>query len=171
MSSIEPDDSGGEVDSGEEISGGFVVAGGDSSELFELTEEILDEVSRFIEVSIKLGRRPTIWQGWDYGRFSGGCQWLADPRVGIVGLVGDQRISGHLRQQRIGADQIVRLPARQPERYRVAEGVDQGMDFGAQPAAAEADRLVVIFFLERRRYAGAPGRWCCRSWHIRCQPR
>jgi hypothetical protein len=60
VSSIEPDESGCEVDGSQEISGGFVVAGGDSSELFELTEEILDEVSRFIEFSVKVGRGQTI---------------------------------------------------------------------------------------------------------------
>ena len=42
MSSIKPDDNGGQVDGGEEISGSFVVARGDSFELFEFTEEILD---------------------------------------------------------------------------------------------------------------------------------
>ena len=171
MSSIEPNDSGREVDGREEISGGFVVAGGDGSELFEFTEEIFDEVSRFIEISVKIGGRQTIWPRWDYGRFAGGCEGLADPRVSIEGLVGDQRISGHLRQQGIGSDQIVGLPRRQQESQRVAEGVDQGVDFCAQPAAAFADRLVLIFFWERRRYAGAPARLCCRAWRIRCRPR
>jgi hypothetical protein len=60
VSSIEPNDSGGEVDGRQEISGGFVVAGGDGSELLEFTEEIFDQVSRFIEISVKIGRRQTI---------------------------------------------------------------------------------------------------------------
>jgi len=171
VSSIEPNDSGGEVDGRQEISGGFVVAGGDGSELLEFTEEIFDQVSRFIEISVKIGRRQTILPGWDYGRFASGCQRLADPRVSIEGLVGDQDISGHLRQQRIGSDQIVRLPRGQQESQRVAECVDQGVDFCAQPAAALADRLVVIFFWERRRCAGARAQSCCRSWRIRCRPR
>ena len=155
MSSIEPDDSGCEVDSSEEISGSFVVTRSDGSELFEFTEEILDEVARFIEVWIKVGRCPAIWSGRDYRRFAGRCQRLADPRVSVKGLVGDQRIGGDLRQQRISADQIVRLPRRQQESQRVAEGVDQGMDFGAQPAAAAANRLVLFFFWARRRCADA----------------
>jgi hypothetical protein len=41
----------------------------------------------------------------------------------------------------------VRLPRREQESQWVAEGIDQGMDFGAQPAAAATDRLVLIFFL------------------------
>jgi hypothetical protein len=42
VSSIEPDDRGGEVDGGEEIAGSFVVAGGDGAKLFEFTEEVFD---------------------------------------------------------------------------------------------------------------------------------
>ena len=57
MSSIEPDGSGGEVDGGEEISCGFVVAGGDGAKLFEFAEEVFDQVARFIEFAVKLGRR------------------------------------------------------------------------------------------------------------------
>ena len=158
------------MDGREEISGGFVVSGGNGSELFEFTEEIFNEVSRFVEISIKIGGRQTILPRWDYGRFAGRCQRLADPRVSIEGLVGDQRISGHLRQQRIGSDQIMGLPGRQQESQRVAERVDQSVDFCAQPAAALADRLVLVFFWERRRCAGAPARSCCRSWRIRCRP-
>ena len=54
MSSIEPDCSGSEVDSGEEIAGGFVVAGGDGAELFEFAEEVLDQVARLVEVAVEI---------------------------------------------------------------------------------------------------------------------
>jgi hypothetical protein len=40
----------------------------------------------------------------------------------------------------------VGLSRRQQKRQRIAEGVDQGMNFCAQPAAAVANRLSVIFF-------------------------
>ena len=42
LSSIEPDDSGHEVDCGEKVLCGLVVAGGDGPELLETTEEILN---------------------------------------------------------------------------------------------------------------------------------
>jgi hypothetical protein len=58
VSSIEPDCSGGEVDGGEEISGGFVIAGGNGTELFELAEEILDQVARLVKVLIEVALRP-----------------------------------------------------------------------------------------------------------------
>ncbi len=52
MSSIEPDDRGGEVDCAEEVSGGFVVARSDGTILFEFGEEIFDQVARFVEFFI-----------------------------------------------------------------------------------------------------------------------
>src|SRR6516162_10177901 len=38
------------------------------------------------------------------------------------------------------------LPGRQEEGQRIAEGIDHGMDFRAQPAFAAPDRLVFIVF-------------------------
>ena len=66
--------------------------------------------------------------------FAGRGQRFEDPLVGVEGAVGDQQAGGHVRQQRVGADQIMRLSRRQQERHRLAERVDQGMDFwGSAP--------------------------------------
>lgn len=54
---------------------------------------------------------------------------------------------------------------------RDREPHDQGMDFCAQPAAAVADRLIIIFFWGRLRCADGPEQWCCRSWRTRCRHR
>jgi hypothetical protein len=51
------DDSGGEADGSEEISGGFVIACGDGAKLREFSEEILDQVARLREFSVKFGGR------------------------------------------------------------------------------------------------------------------
>jgi hypothetical protein len=56
VSSIGPDDSGGEADGSQEISGDLVVTRRDGAELFEFPEEILDEVARLIKLSVKVGR-------------------------------------------------------------------------------------------------------------------
>ena len=146
MSSIEPDGSRGEVNGSKEISGGFVVARGDCPELLEPAEEILDQVARLLEFSVKLARCQAIWPGWDYGRFAGGGQGPENSRIGIEGPVGDQQIGGHFRQQRIGAGQVVRLSRRQQEAQRIAERVDEGVDLCAQPAAAVAECLILNFF-------------------------
>lgn len=63
MSSIEPNNSGGEVDGGEEISGGFVVARGDGPELFEFAEEVLDQVTRLIEFRVEIGGCAAVARG------------------------------------------------------------------------------------------------------------
>ena len=85
MSSIEPDSSGGEVDGGEEISGGFVIACGDGSELFELAEEILDQVARLVELAVKRAGGGAVSPERDDGGFAGLGQGLDDPLIGIIG--------------------------------------------------------------------------------------
>jgi hypothetical protein len=141
VSSIQPDSSGGEVDGSEKISDGLVIAGGNCAELFEFAEEVLDQVARFIELLVEFAR-----QGRDNGRLAGRRQWVEDLLVGVKSSVGDQQIGGHLRQQRVGANQIMGLSQCEQERQRLAERVDQSMGFCAQSAAAAANGLIVIFF-------------------------
>ena len=68
--------------------------------------------------------------------------------ISVKGFVGDQLVGRHLRQQRVGAKEIVGLSRGQQKSERIAEGIDQSMDFGGQPAAAKSDRLILVFFLE-----------------------
>ena len=66
--------------------------------------------------------------------------------VGIKSFVGQQRIGLHLRQQRVGPLQIMRLARGQEEAEWIAQGIDQGVDLGAQSAFASPDRLVFAVF-------------------------
>ena len=84
--------------------------------------------------------------GWDHERFACCEQGFDHALVGIESFVCQQGIGLHLRQQRIGAFQIMGLARRQEEVQRIAQGVDQGMDFGAQSAFAAPDRLVFAVF-------------------------
>lgn len=66
VSSIEPDDRGGEMDGVEEVAGGLVVAGGNVAILLELVKELLNQVARPIQMLVALalfvaalGRRVT----------------------------------------------------------------------------------------------------------------
>jgi hypothetical protein len=158
------------VERGEEIPCSLIVARSDTAELLEFAEEILDQVSRLVERLIKLAGGGSVLPRRDDGGFSGLRQRLEDALIGIVGFVGDQHPGGHLRQQRIGADEIMGLSRGQQEAQRIAERVDQSMDFSAQSAFAAADRLIIVFF-GRQRCAGGRVRWCCQSLHIRCRPR
>jgi hypothetical protein len=146
VSSIEPNRSGGEVDGGKEIPGGFVIARGDRPELLELAEEILDQTALFVEFPIEFARRQAVWSRRDDGGFASRRQGVEYAAIGIEGAIGDQQIGGHMRQQRIGSGQVVRLSRRQQEAQRIAERVDQGMDLGAQTAAAAAKCLILNFF-------------------------
>jgi hypothetical protein len=134
------------VDGGKEIPGGFVVAGGDCPELLELAEEILDQMAFFVEFAIELARRQAVWPRRDYGGFASRRQPVEDSAIGIESAICDQQVGGHMRQQRIGPGQVVRLSRRQQQAQRIAERVDQRMDLGAQTAAAAAKRLVLSFF-------------------------
>src|SRR3982751_134661 len=71
MSSIEPDESGGKVNAGQEASCGLVVAGGNGPELLELGEEVLDQMSGTVEVSVKGARRLAGFPRWDDRRLAG----------------------------------------------------------------------------------------------------
>jgi len=134
------------VEGGEEIPRGLIVARSDAAELFEPAEEILDQVACLVERLVERAGRCSVLPRRDDGGFSGTRQRLENTPVGIVGLVGDQDLGGHVRQQRISAGQIMGLSRGQQEAQRIAERVDQSVDFGAQSALAASDRLIVIFF-------------------------
>ena len=121
------------MERGEEISRGLIVTRGDAAVLFEFTEEILDQVARLVERLIELAGRCSVLPRRDDGGFPGTRQRFENTLIGIIGLVGDQDLGGHLRQQRIGADEIMGLSWGQQETQRVAEGVDQSVDLVLNP--------------------------------------
>src|SRR3954470_15069113 len=109
MSSIEPDESGGEVNAGQKASCGLVVAGGNGPELLELGEEGLDQMPGLVEVFVKGARcRPGLARGGDR-RLAGLGQRLDDPLGGIQGLVGNERLGLKLREKGIRSGQIMFL--------------------------------------------------------------
>ena len=146
MSSIEPNDGGGELNGGQEIALGFVVAGRDGTELLEFGEEVLDQMKRFKQVSIVVTTDLAIGFGGNDRELTGRGERLDDPFIGVECFVGKERVGLHARQKVIGTDEIVGFAAGQEQVDGVAQRVDQGMDFGAQSAARAADRLVFAGF-------------------------
>lgn len=67
--------------------------------------------------------------------------------VGVITLVGEQGFGLDKRQQRVGLRDVMDLPTREAERQRIAQGVDDHMDFRREPAARAADGLVETPFL------------------------
>ena len=68
MSSVEPKNSGDELDGSEESAGELVVSCCDGAESLEFAEEALDEVSFAIESEVCVTLDGTIGLGWDDGR-------------------------------------------------------------------------------------------------------
>ena len=134
------------MNGGEDVAGRFIVSRRGAPVLLEPSEEIFDEVARSTSMPIEITRRLSSRLGWDDGGLIGCGQRFDDPLIGIECLVGDQHVSLHIRQQVVSAYQIVSLAAGQVEADRVAKGIDQCVDLGAQSAARAPDCLVLTGF-------------------------
>jgi hypothetical protein len=65
-----------------------------------------------------------------------------NPFVSIVCLISDQQIGLHIEEQVVSAERIMGLATAQNEGNRIAQCIDQSVDFGAQSAAGSSDGLV-----------------------------
>ena len=117
------------MNTGKEIPGKFVVACGDGTEVFELVEEAFDEIAFAVErvVANTLYFAVGLWRD-HRGDFALGES--VDQRIGVVGLIGEQGAWIGAVDQRLRAGQIVRLPRGKHQFNRIAQGIDQSMDFG-----------------------------------------
>jgi hypothetical protein len=96
--------------------------------------------------------------GRDHGSFSRCTKRVDHTLIGVECFVCQQSVGLHPRQQRVGAFQIMGFAGGQKEGEWIAQGVNQGVDFGAQPAVAGPDRLVLTGFF------WAPALcWCART--------
>jgi len=134
------------VDSSEEVSRRFIVTGCDCPKLLQGS----------LDFAIALWR--------DNRGLACREQGLDHALVGIESFVANSVVAC-ICGSSASAPQIMRLTLGQEEGNRIAQGIHQRMDFGAQSAFAAPDRLVFTFFFGRQHYARA--RSCCRSWRIR----
>ena len=101
MPSIEPYISPDQEHGGKEVSGGFVVAGGDSTELLEFCEEILDQVARLIHVFVIVARVFSVGFWRDDDLFSGLFERLYDSFIGVECFIGQDGRCGYVRQKSV----------------------------------------------------------------------
>jgi hypothetical protein len=134
------------MDGGEEVTRGLVVTRGDGTKLLEFGKEILNEVTRHIEVAVVVAEQAAVCLGRDHRGLAGGGERRDDPLIGVERLVSDQRVGLHRGQQVVGTDQVMRLSAGQEEVDRIAERIGQDVNFGAQSTARSPDRLVLAGF-------------------------
>jgi hypothetical protein len=119
------------MDGGEEVARGLIITRGDRAKLLELGEEVLDQMACGVHVTIEFSGLPPICLPRDHHGFPRGDEWFNYPLVGVERLIGEQHIGLHVRQKFVCAHQIMSLATGQMKTNRIAEGVYQGVDFGA----------------------------------------
>lgn len=67
--------------------------------------------------------------------------------IGVISFVAEQGFGVDKRQQCVGLRDVMDLPTRKAERQRIAQGVDDHMDFRREPAARAANSLIETPFL------------------------
>ena len=133
------------MNAGEESLGEFVVTSGDGPKVLEHVEETLNEIAFTVESEIA----PTRGFSIRLGRNDWGDRPIAegsDEGVGVEGLVSDQSAGIDGFDQRLGTSEFVILAGAEHHLDRIAEGVDEGVNFGGQSSTRSADGLRTIFF-------------------------
>lgn len=92
MSSIEPNDSGGEVNRAEEVASGLVVASGNAAILLELVEELFNQMARPVQVLVVVARLFAAALGRDHDTLAGVLQGIDDSLLSVVSFVGDDGV-------------------------------------------------------------------------------
>src|ERR1700744_3024113 len=122
------------MDHRSEGSVGFFISCGNSSEGFELTEEILDQMTPPVHMEVAGNRAYPVRLGRDHGYGTAIVQ-LGTDGVAIEGFVGEERFEFDVLDERLDADAVMALARQQDEAREIAERVDQRHDLGRQAAA------------------------------------
>ena len=130
------------MDGGEEVACGLVIAGGNGTKELEFGEEVFNQVAAFVKFLVVIPLHFAVGLGRNHRRLARLLQGDQHARIGIEAFVGEHSVGLKFRQQRIGAFQVAGLPTGEMKSSGVAEGVDGGVNLGAQPALAAPDGLV-----------------------------
>ena len=103
----------------------------------EIAFAVEGEIARARGFSVGFG-----WDDWDDRSIAEG----GDESVGVERLVGDQSAGIDGFDERFSASQIVILARAEHHLDRIAEGIDEHVNFGGQSAAGSADGLRAVFF-------------------------
>jgi len=127
----------------EERSGELVVAGGDGTVDFQMTDQALDTVALSIETLVPADRRLAVRARRDHWLHSRLAEAVAD-RVAVVALVGDQ-VTGldfGERAERFELGAVGRFAAGEMEGKREAGGITETVNFTGEPAPRAAKSLL-----------------------------
>ena len=149
------------MDAGERVSGGLIITGRDSSELLELADEILNQMARLVHLSIKIARHLARTLGRDHWDFAC-CQEAVDHSlIDIERFIGQHGISFHLRQQRVGALEIMRLTAVRKNASGLPRASTIRWIFVLNPPLLRPIAWSSPAFFGRQRYVGGHARSSC----------
>jgi len=125
---------------------GFLIACGESPELFEPAEAAFDAIALPVELLIMHALLFSTAPGRDHRHCVDRFDVVHDA-VRVVALVGDDRLGLPLAQQIDSLSTVVDLPGRDAEVDRLAILVSQQMDFGRQTSSGTPQSLVRAPFL------------------------
>jgi hypothetical protein len=133
------------MDGPEERVGKLVVTCSDRPETLEFAEEPLDEVTFAIEGEVGFALYASAGIVW-YDRSDAAFVQGLDQGVGVVSLVGEERVRFDLFEQGCCLGQIMGLARSERQGDRIAQSVDDGVDFRRQPASGSSDGLIAAVF-------------------------
>ena len=90
------------MDHGGEAAVGFAGAHGDTLELFELAEEVFDEVAPLVELAVERQGWNAPWVLRDDDLGAARVE-IGDDGVGVEGFISDQSAEHHIVEQRLDA--------------------------------------------------------------------
>ncbi len=121
---------------------GFVCAHGDTLELLELAEEVLDQMTPFVHLGVDLERRGAARMLRDHD-LSAALVEIGDDVVAVEGLVGDQGAERDALDQRRDPHRVEALSRQQGESDEVAQGIGESQDLGRHAALGLAYGLAL----------------------------
>lgn len=133
------------MDASQEISCELVIAGRNGAKVLDFIEEALNEVAFVVkrEIAIPFDLPIGLWG-------NNGCDLAllerVYKRVRVKRLVCNQSVGGDTFNQWLGESEIMNLARAEDQVDRIAQGINQGVDFCSQPSARAADLLLAVFF-------------------------
>lgn len=121
---------------------GLVGSHCDALELFEFAEEVLDQVTTFVEVRVDDQRFAASWVLRNTDQRPAFVHLRDDP-VAVEGLVGQHRIEADAVDQGGHAGRVETVPRQQDEAHEVAQSIRQRQNFGGPAALRLAYRLTL----------------------------
>lgn len=118
------------MDASKEVAGGFLVAGGDTAKVLNGVEEALHQIAFGIERVVAGALHFTGDFGRDDGFDAAHLEGF-DEVIGVISLVPDDRLWLDLRAERFSLGNVMGLATGKTDHKRIAEGIDNNMDFGA----------------------------------------